>query len=222
MNKFLDDFNITLDIYNNLDKYYDLLVETNKVMNLTSITEYNDVYIKHFYDSLLLTKCNNNLDDIIDVGSGAGFPGLVLGIYNSNLKITLLEPTKKRANFLEHVCNELNLNKIQVINERAENIKGNYTYATARAVAPMNILLELITPLLKVGGIFYCLKGASYLEELEQSKHAIKELNLKVENIYHFDLPNEYGKRVIIAFKKENKTNPKYPRRYANILKQPL
>ncbi len=222
MNKFLDDFNITLDIYNNLDKYYDLLVETNKVMNLTSITEYNDVYIKHFYDSLLLTKCNNNLDDIIDVGSGAGFPGLVLGIYNSNLKITLLEPTKKRANFLEHVCNELNLNKIQVINERAENIKGNYTYATARAVAPMNILLELITPLLKVGGIFYCLKGASYLEELEQSKHAIKELNLEVENIYHFDLPNEYGKRVIIAFKKENKTNPKYPRRYANILKQPL
>lgn len=222
MNNLLEDFNISNNIYTNLDKYYNLLVEANKVMNLTAITGYEEAYIKHFYDSLLLTKCNNNLDEIIDVGSGAGFPGLVLAISNPNLKISLLEPTKKRANFLETVKNELNLENVQVINERAENIKGSYMYATARAVAPLNILLELVTPLLKVNGKFYCLKGSSYQEELELAENAIKELNLEVENIFHFDLPNNFGKRVIIVFKKTKQTKPKYPRRYANILKQPL
>ena len=222
MNNLLDEFNVTEETYINLDKYYNILVESNKVMNLTAITEYNEAYIKHFYDSLLITKCNDELTDIIDVGSGAGFPGLVLSIYNSKSKITLLEPTKKRATFLEKVKNELSLENVTVINDRAENIKGQYMYATARAVAPLNILLELVIPLLKVNGKFYCLKGSSYSEELELSKNAIKELNLTIENIYHFDLPNNYGSRVIIVFKKEKTTKPKYPRRYANILKQPL
>ncbi|MBR2891729.1 MAG: 16S rRNA (guanine(527)-N(7))-methyltransferase RsmG [Bacilli bacterium] len=222
MNNLLEEFNITSDTYELYDRYYNLLVETNKVMNLTSITNYEDVYIKHFYDSLLLNKCNNNLDDIIDVGSGAGFPGMVLAINNPNLKITLLEPTKKRANFLENVKKELNLTNIKVIADRAENIKGSYSYATARAVAPLNILIELIAPLLKVGGKFYSLKGSSYQEELEASEFAIKELNLNIEHIYHFDLPNNLGKRVIIEFTKTKANHPKYPRAYAKILKQPL
>lgn len=222
MNKLLEEFNVDNSTYELYDKYYNMLVETNKVMNLTSITEYKDVYIKHFYDSLLLTKCCKDLNNIIDVGSGAGFPGMVLAIYNSNINITLLEPTKKRANFLEKVKQELNLEKVNVIADRAENIKGKFKYATARAVAPLNILIELVTPLLETNGTFYCLKGSSYLEELENADNAIKELNLKVEHIYHFDLPNELGKRVIIEFKKIKPHNPKYPRQYAKILKQPL
>lgn len=222
MNNILDEFNVSETIYKNLDIYYNLLIEKNKAINLTSITEYTEAYIKHFYDSLLITKCNDHLDDLIDVGSGAGFPGLVLAINNPDAKITLLEPTKKRTNFLEEVKQELKLSNVTIINERAENIKAQHMYATARAVAPMNILLELITPLLKVGGKFYCLKGSSYSEELEKAEKAIKELDLIIENIYHFDLPNNFGKRVIIVFKKVKATKPKYPRRYANILKQPL
>lgn len=222
MNKLLEDFNIDKNTYEQYDRYYNLLVETNKVMNLTSITEYNDVYIKHFYDSLLLTKCSDTLDNIIDVGSGAGFPGMVLAISNPNLNITLLEPTKKRANFLEKVKQDLNLVNVKVISERAENIKGSYNFATARAVAPLNILVELIAPLLAINGTFYCLKGSSYLDELEMASNAIKELNLKVEHIYHFDLPNDLGKRVIIEFKKTKQHNSKYPRQYAKIIKQPL
>lgn len=222
MNNLLKDFNVDVSTYEQFDKYYNLLIETNKVMNLTSITSYEEVYIKHFYDSLLLSKCSDNLNNIIDVGSGAGFPGIPLAILQPNIDITLLEPTKKRANFLEKVKDELHLNKVQVISDRAENIKGNYKYATARAVAPLNILLELITPLLQVNGIFYCLKGSSYLDELDKASNAIKELNLHVEYIYHYDLPNDLGKRVIIAFKKTKQHNLKYPRQYSKILKQPL
>lgn len=220
MNNLLNDFNI--NDYSDFDKYYNLLVEKNKVMNLTSITEYNDVYIKHFYDSLLLTKCNNNLDNLIDVGSGAGFPGMVLAINNPNLHITLLEPTKKRANFLTDIKNDFSLNNVNVISERAENHKGIYMYATARAVAPMNVLLELIIPLLEIGGTFYCMKGQNYEEELLKSNNAIDKLNVQIDKIYHFSLPNNQGERVIITFKKMGKPKGIYPRKYPIIMKKPL
>lgn len=220
MNKYLEEFSI--EDYTNFDKYYELLVETNKVMNLTGITEYEEVYIKHFYDSLLLTKCNNNLDNIVDVGSGAGFPGMVLAIANPNLDITLLEPLGKRCRFLNTVKEELNLNNVKVVTGRAENCRDKYMYATARAVAPMNVLLELIIPILKLNGIFYCMKGDNYQEELDKSANAIKALDLVIDAIYHFDLPNGLGKRTIIAFKKVKETRKIYPRRYSVILKQPL
>lgn len=223
MAKLLDDFNINDSQYTKYEKYYELLNEKNKVMNLTAITDYEGVFIKHFYDSLLLTKITKDYDNLIDVGSGAGFPGLVLSIFDETKKITLLEPTTKRCKFLEIVKEELNLLNVTVINERAENLKNKtYHVATARAVAQVNILLELIVPLLEVGGIFYCLKGSNYQEELTNAENAIKELNVEIKKIYHYELPNSLGKRVIIVFEKMKKTNSKYPRPYANIVKKPL
>lgn len=220
MNDLLKDFNIT--DYNKFDIYYKVLTEKNKVMNLTSITEYEDVYIKHFYDSLLITKCNMKEGSLIDIGSGAGFPGLVLAIQNEARPITLLEPTGKRARFLEEVASQLQLSNVTVINDRAENLKSTFMYATARAVAQLNILLELVIPLLEVGGYFYCMKGANYEEELLASTNAMQELNISLDAIYHFDLPLDKGKRSILVFKKLGKTKSIYPRRYAQILKQPL
>lgn len=223
MNKYLDEFQLTEEKYKLLDKYYELLIEKNKVVNLTRVTDYEEVYIKHYYDSMLLYKCLDSFDNLIDVGSGAGFPGMVLGICRPNDKITLLEPTTKRANFLSDTISELGLDNVNVINERAENLKNsNYQFATARAVAQLNILLELVIPLLKVGGKFFCLKGSNFQEELDNSKNAIKELSIKVENIYEFELPNNLGTRAIIVFEKIKPTKHVYPRRYANILKKPL
>lgn len=223
MNKYLDEFQLTEEQYKLLDKYYELLIEKNKVVNLTRVTDYEEVYIKHYYDSMLLYKCLDSFNNLIDVGSGAGFPGMVLGICRPSDKITLLEPTTKRANFLSDTINALGLTNVSVINERAENLKNySYQFATARAVAQLNILLELVIPLLKVGGKFFCLKGSNFQEELDNSKNAIKELNIKVENIYEFELPNNLGTRAIIVFEKLKPTKHIYPRRYANILKKPL
>ena len=223
MAKLLDDFNINENQYFKYEKYYQLLNEKNKVMNLTAITDYEGVFIKHFYDSLLLTNITKDFNNLIDVGSGAGFPGLVLSIYDESQKITLLEPTTKRCKFLESVKEELNLSNVTIINDRAENLKNKtYSFATARAVAQVNVLLELVIPLLEVGGLFYCLKGSNYQEELSLAENAIKELNVEIKNIYHFELPNNLGKRVIVVFEKKKRTNPKYPRPYANIVKKPL
>lgn len=223
MAKLLDEFNITELQYAKYEKYFQLLNEKNKVMNLTAIDDYEGVFIKHFYDSLLLTNITKEYNNLIDVGSGAGFPGMVLSIYDESKNVTLLEPTTKRCKFLELVKDELNLSNVSIINNRAENLKNKYfKYATARAVAQINVLLELIVPLLEVGGMFYCLKGSNYQEELENAENAIKELNVEIKNIYHFELPMNLGKRVIIVFEKKKKTNTKYPRTYANIVKKPL
>ncbi len=223
MARLLGDFNLTDIQYDKYEKYYQILNEKNKVMNLTAITDYEGVFIKHFYDSLLLTNVTKEYDNLIDVGSGAGFPGLVLSIFDESKKITLLEPTTKRCKFLELVKDELSLSNVTIINDRAENLKNKfYRCATARAVAQVNVLLELIIPLLEVGGLFYCLKGSNYQEELVNAENAIKELNVEIKNIYHFELPFNQGKRVIVVFEKQKKTNPKYPRSYANIVKKPL
>lgn len=223
MHKYLDEFNINSIQQSKYQKYYELLNEKNKVMNLTAITDQEGVYIKHFYDSLLITKITSDFDNLVDVGSGAGFPGLVLSIYDESKHITLLEPTTKRCKFLNEVKNLLNLENVSIINDRAENVKNKkFNCASARAVAQINILLELVVPLLNVGGLFFCLKGTNYQEELTNAEGAIKELNVEIKNIYHFELPKELGKRVIIVFEKKKNTNPKYPRPYANILKKPL
>lgn len=223
MNKYLEEFNLSEEQYKLLDTYYNLLIEKNKVINLTRVTDYEEVYIKHYFDSMLLFRCLDSFDNLVDVGSGAGFPGMVLGICRPDDRITLLEPTTKRANFLNDTILNLGLKNVKVINDRAENLKNpNYKYATARAVAQLNILLELVIPLLQVGGKFYCLKGSNFQEELDNSSNAIKELNVKVEHIYEFELPNNMGTRAIIVFEKLKPTKKIYPRRYANILKKPL
>ena len=211
-----------------LKKYYDILVVESNKYNLTSIKELDEVYIKHFYDSLLLSKSFDLTKDLslADIGSGAGFPGLVIKIMFPNLKITLIEPTLKRCNFLNLVINELGLKDINVVNQRAEeyisNNRESFDLVTARAVAPLNILLELSVPFLKVGGYFLAMKGSSAIDELKEASKSYVTLNAKVENEYIFNLPNDLGKRIIIKFKKLGKTPSAYPRHYSKIKKQPL
>lgn len=211
-----------------LKKYYEILVVESNKYNLTTIKDLEEVYIKHFYDSLLLSKTidlTQNLK-LADIGSGAGFPGLVIKIMFPNLKVTLIEPTLKRCNFLNLVIKELNLTDIEVINARAEEYiketKETFDIVTARAVAPLNILLELSVPFLKINGYFIAMKGSNAKEELIEAQNAYKVLNTTVEQEYEFNLPKDLGKRIIIKFKKLGKTKDIYPRMYSKIKKQPL
>lgn len=212
---------------NQLKKYYELLVEYNKVMNLTGITEEEQVYLKHFYDSLTLTKVIDPTKEetLCDVGTGAGFPGLVIKILFPNLKVTLVDSLNKRIDFLKTVIKELSLKEIEAIHARAEEFaqtnREKYDIVTSRAVAPLNILLEYNIPLLKENKYFIAYKG-NISQEIIDSEHALKELNAKVEKIEEFLLPIEQSNRTIILIKKEKKTNKKYPRKNAEIKKKPL
>lgn len=224
-NDYLKEFNLDDKQLSSLNIYMKLLQDWSKKMNLTSITLDKEVYIKHFYDSLLLSKFVKDLEKVGDIGSGAGFPGLPLKIAKEGLKVDLIEPTTKRCLFLSTVIDELKLENIQVINKRSEELpdkKETYDVVTSRAVASLNILLELSIPLLKVKGRMYALKGSSYDEEIQGAKKALKELNCQVTNIYEFDLPEDLGHRAIIEITKMKPTPSKYPRIYAKIKKQPL
>lgn len=212
---------------NQLNKYYELIVEYNKVMNLTGITEKEQVYLKHFYDSLTIAKVIdlNKEETVCDIGTGAGFPGIVLKILFSNLKVTLIDSLNKRIEFLKIVIKELNLNNIEAIHARAEEYaKDNiekFDVVTSRAVAPLKILLELSIPLLKINKYFISYKGIISREIIE-SENALKQLDSKIDKIEEFELPKENSNRTIIKIKKLNKTNKKYPRKFSEIKKKPL
>ena len=214
---------ITPEKLEQLNKYYNLLIEWNEKINLTSIKKKEDVYLKHFYDSLTLNKSIdlNSVSTLCDIGTGAGFPGLVLKIMFPHLKITLLDSLNKRTEFLKLVITELNLTDIEVINSRAEEYKNRefFDIVTARAVAPLNILLELATPISKK---YVILMKANCEEELKNTKNLYKELSLELESKEEFLLPFENSKRTIIRYLKTSKTNSKYPRRYDQIKKRPL
>ena len=209
------------------EKYLYLLQEYNKVMNLTGITEEEEVYEKHFYDSLLFSF-NENMDglSLIDVGSGAGFPGVPLAIVYPSLKVTLLEPLTKRCKFLEVVKNELGLTNVVIVNERAEDFskknEEKFDIATARAVSKLNILLEISSQMIKVNGYFIALKGKIAQEEIEQAKNALKVLNFKIEKNKEDYLPSDEDSRANIFIKKLGSTNKKYPRNYSQIKNRPL
>ena len=209
------------------EKYLYLLQEYNKVMNLTGITEEEEVYEKHFYDSLLFSF-NENMDglSLIDVGSGAGFPGVPLAIVYPSLNVTLLEPLTKRCKFLEVVKNELGLTNVVIVNERAEDFskknEEKFDIATARAVSKLNILLEISSQMIKVNGYFIALKGKIAQEEIEQAKNALKVLNFKIEKNKEDYLPSEEDSRANIFIKKLGSTNKKYPRNYSQIKNRPL
>lgn len=210
-----------------LNRYYELIVEYNKVMNLTGITEKEQVYLKHFYDSLTIAKVIdlNKEENLCDIGTGAGFPGIVLKILFPNLKITLIDSLNKRIEFLKIVIKELNLNNIEAIHTRAEEyaIKNieKFDVVTSRAVAPLNILLELSIPLLKTNKYFISYKG-NISREIIESENALKQLDSKIDKIEEFELPKENSNRTIIKIKKINKTNKKYPRKFSEIKKKPL
>ena len=211
---------------NQLEKYYELLVEWNEKMNLTGITKKEDVYLKHFYDSLTLVKIINlkEVETLCDIGTGAGFPGLVLKIVFPQLKITLVDSLNKRINFLNEVIKELNLKDIQTISSRIEEYgirnREVYDVVVARAVASLPMLLEYAIPLVKVNGYFIAMKGTN--EELELIKNVYGKLNISLEEEITFILPYENSNRALIKFRKIDVTNKKYPRKFVEIRNKPL
>lgn len=208
-----------------LDTYYKLLISYNNNVNLTAITKEEDVYLKHFYDSLTLFKgidLKENLK-ICDLGTGAGFPGLVLKIVFPNLSITLVDSLEKRIKFLDLVIKELELKNIKTVHSRIEEFKETEAFdvVVSRAVAKINILLELGCNIPKVNGLFVFMKG-NILEELKSAKNALKVLNYSLEKIISFKLPIEESERNIVILKHTSPTSNKYPRQFSIIKKKPL
>ncbi len=204
-------------------QYYQLINEYNQVMNLTGIDDLDGVYLKHFYDSL--TVCNlidDNVKTIADLGSGAGFPGIVLAIYYPQIKFSLIEPLTKRCKFLAIVVEKLGLKNVEIINERAEDITKKFDVVTSRAVSRLNILLELAMPLVKINGYFIALKGAQAQVEIKEAQNALKELSSEISVCDQIILPFEESKRENLKIKKLKATNKKYPRNYGQIKKKPL
>ena len=211
---------------NQLHIYYEMLVEWNKVMNLTGITDEEQVYLKHFYDSLTITKVVNiDNQSICDLGSGAGFPGLVLAICFPNAKLTLIEANGKKCHFLNIVKESLNLDNVTIINTRVEDYsKKNrevFDIVTARAVAPLKHLLEYGIPLVKANGYFIAMKANTENEEINIVNYYNK-LDIKEESRVIFNLPKENSIRTIIKYLKLKETNPRYPRRYSEIIKKDI
>lgn len=212
-----------------LNIYGNLLLSWNEKINLTAITEPNDVLYKHFYDCILFFK-NVTVKKgatLVDVGTGAGFPGMVIKIVRPDIEVTLLDSLNKRLVFLNEVIAELQLCGIKTVHMRAEEAgksrqhREKYDIATARAVASLPVLLEYCTPLVKPNGIFVAMKGPSVIEETEASKNAIRLLNLETPKIICEDLRKD-EQRSFCLVKKISQTPPKYPRKPSDISKQPL
>ena len=211
-------------------KYYELLMEWNKVMNLTAITEYNEVADKHFVDSLSIEKAVDlsKIDRVIDIGTGAGFPGIPIKIVYPHLHIILLDSLNKRVNFLNTVINELGLNNIEAVHGRAEDIAKKKEYreqfdlCVSRAVANLATLSEYCIPFVKKNGMFVSYKSGNIDEEVKKSSNAVKILGGSVEEIVKFQLQNTDLKRALVKIKKVNNTSKKYPRKAGMPGKEPL
>ena len=220
--------NIGIDIsekeLEKLEKYKDLLIEWNCKFNLTSIIKEEDIYLKHFYDSLCLVKATNlNNKSICDFGTGAGFPGMVISIVFSNTKVTLLESNGKKITFLEEVKKELDLKNVYIINDRAEDYgKKNrelFDIVTCRAVSSLNIILELSVSMLKINGLFIPMKS-NVEEEFNNSLNKAILLGYEFIKKIEYDLPIEHSDRSLLIYEKIKKTDIKYPRSYNLIKKQ--
>lgn len=218
--------NLNDNILSNLEKYYEILKEENTKYNLTRIIEKEDVYLKHFYDSLTICKIIDiNNKNICDLGSGAGFPGLVLAICFPNTSLTLIEANGKKCKFLNLVKEKLNLDNVNVLNVRTEEYARNnreiFDIVTARAVAPLKYLLEYGIPLVKVNGYFVAMK-ASTDEETKNIENYYNKLKIKKEKEIVFNLPKENSLRTLLSYKKLSSTNIKYPRSYSDIVKREI
>lgn len=210
------------------EKYYTELVEVNQYMNLTAITEREEVYRKHFLDSLEITRALKQTTSytLCDVGSGAGFPSIPLAIVDSNVKVTIIDALNKRIKFLNELTGKLGLNNVTALHRRAEDyvkeVGACFDVVTARAVARLNVLAELCLPLVKTGGTFIAMKGSSGSEELEEAKKGISILGGKIVDVIDIVLPDEEEKRQLIIIYKEKDTPKKYPRSFSKIKERPL
>ncbi|MGL6249243.1 MAG: 16S rRNA (guanine(527)-N(7))-methyltransferase RsmG, partial [Culicoidibacterales bacterium] len=210
------------------NRYWELLVEWNEKMNLTGITEKEDVYLKHFYDSLTLAFHFDmtKITTMCDVGSGAGFPGIPLKIAFPHLELTIVDSLNKRITFLNTVVTELQLTGVNPVHARAEEFieynRESFDLATARAVARLNMLAELCLPFVKEQGYFVAMKGASGMEELSEATNGLKLLGGKIIEEVTLQLPEEESQRSIIIVEKIKKTPKKYPRTFGQIKKKPL
>lgn len=208
--------------------YMKLLQEWNEKINLTAITEPKEILQKHFIDSLTILPYLEKSTSIIDVGTGAGFPGIPIKIVEESRKVILLDALNKRLNFLKEVIDTLELSKIETIHLRAEEAGKNkkfreqFDIAVSRAVAPLVVLAEYLLPFVKINGKCICMKGSNIKEEIEDSKKAIQILGGKIEKIEEFTLPNSDIKRTIIVIKKVYETPSKYPRKPGTPSKQPI
>ena len=210
-----------------LMRYAELLVEKNKVMNLTAITEPHDIATLHFLDSVaMLTLADLKGKKMADVGTGAGFPGMPLRIVEPSLRLTLLDSLNKRIDFLKEVCEDLGLNDVECIHGRAEEFaashREDYDVVTSRAVANLQMLSELCLPLVKVGGYFLSMKAVDSEEEVNAAKTAIKTLGGQIEKVVDYAIPGTDIQHRLIFIKKVKETPKKYPRAFAKIKKNPL
>lgn len=210
-----------------LMRYAELLVEKNKVMNLTAITEPPDIATLHFLDSVaMLTLADLKGKKMADVGTGAGFPGMPLRIVEPSIRLTLLDSLNKRIDFLKEVCNDLGLTDVNCIHGRAEEFavghRESYDIVTSRAVANLQMLSELCLPLVKVGGYFLSMKSVDSEQEMNDAKGAIKTLGGKIEKVVDYTIPGTDIQHRLIFVKKIQETPKKYPRAFAKIKKNPL
>ncbi|MDQ0974275.1 16S rRNA (guanine527-N7)-methyltransferase [Neobacillus niacini] len=215
---------------NQFDQYFHTLVEWNEKMNLTAITDQEDVYLKHFYDSISAAFYFDFTQPLhlCDVGAGAGFPSIPLKIAFPHLEVTIVDSLNKRISFLNHLANVLKLENVHFIHDRAETFGVNpahresYDLVTARAVARMSVLSELCLPLVKVGGHFIAMKAAHANDELTVGQKAITTLGGRLEQMHTFTLPMEESERNILVIKKEKQTPKKYPRKPGTPGKMPI
>ncbi len=226
MKQFLSPLGITLtnEQVNKFSDYYEYLLSENKKYNLTALTTKEDIYIKHFYDSISLSKALDLTNvKLLDIGSGAGFPSIPIKIV-FDTDVTLVEAQTKKTTFLKNLLDKLSL-KGEVINARIEDLDSHFLNSfdvvTARAVAPLNILIELAIPFVKKDGYFIAMKGSSFGVEINEAKRGIMILGCEVEKVIEFELPNQMGSRSLVVIKK-NKHIKGYPRLYQQILKKPL
>ena len=226
LQNYIKDYKITLteNQYEQFQKYFELLAEWNEKMNLTAITDESGVALKHFADSLSLLNFVDipQNSSIADVGTGAGFPGVVLKIARPDIKLTLIDSLNKRLVFLGEVCAQLGI-EAELIHSRAEDgardekLRESFDFAVSRAVARMNVLSEYCLPYVKVGGAFCAMKGAQANEEFKESLNAINTLGGKLEKKYFFELPENGGERAIAVVRKVKNTPQKYPRQSGKI-----
>lgn len=215
-------FNLNNEQVKQFDDYFETLSEWNHKMNLTAIESPRQVYLKHFLDSLMLGKhFDMNSVKLLDVGSGAGFPGIPLKILFPSLELTIIDALKKRITFLEHLCNVLGLD-VDLIHGRIEEhrYKSHYDIVTGRAVSSLNVLLEFCVPFVKQGGIFVAYKSSRYALEVEAARNAIQSLGVEYQT--HLDYEIDYEFRTLLVFNKSNNTPDEYPRRFKKIKSQPL